>query len=72
MCAQKHEDQGTITLSQMDYLPMVIESFLVDRKSQGLSGETVKFYKKKRIAYDTITERFGCITENLGYCFRQD
>jgi site-specific recombinase XerD len=47
MCTQKIEDQGTITLSQMDYLPIVIESFLVDRKSQGLSGETVQFYKKK-------------------------
>src|SRR5690554_68836 len=47
MCAQKYEDQGTITFSQMDYLPIVIESFLVDRKSQGLSPETVKFYKKK-------------------------
>src|SRR5690349_14156317 len=47
MCAQKIEDQGTIILSQMDYLPILIESFLVDRKAQGLSGETVKFYRKK-------------------------
>jgi site-specific recombinase XerD len=47
MCAQKIEDQGTITLSQVDYLPILIESFLVDRKSQGLSGETVQFYRKK-------------------------
>src|SRR5215216_4496371 len=47
MHAQKIEDQGTIILSQMDYLPILIESFLVDRKAQGLSGETVKFYKKK-------------------------
>ncbi|HXD10053.1 MAG TPA: site-specific integrase, partial [Anaerolineales bacterium] len=47
MSALKREDQGTITLSQMDYLPILIESFLVDRKAQGLSGETVKFYRKK-------------------------
>jgi site-specific recombinase XerD len=47
MCALKIEDQGTITLSQMDYLPILIESFLVDRRSQGLSSETVHFYKKK-------------------------
>ena len=47
MCAQKIEDQGTITLLQMDYLPIVIDSFLVDRRAQGLSIETVQFYKKK-------------------------
>ena len=46
MCALKIEDQGTIKLSQMDYLPIVIDSFLVDRKSQGLSLETVQFYNK--------------------------
>ena len=47
MCALKIEDQGTITLSHMDYLPILIESFLVDRKAQGLSIDTVLFYKKK-------------------------
>jgi hypothetical protein len=47
MCALKIEDQGTINFSQMDYLPILIESFLVDRKAQGLSIETVKIYKKK-------------------------
>jgi site-specific recombinase XerD len=31
----------------MDYLPIVIDSFLIDRRAQGLSMETVKFYKKK-------------------------
>jgi site-specific recombinase XerD len=43
----KHQDQGIINLSQMDYLPIVIDSFLVDRKAQGLSGETLRFYQKK-------------------------
>ena len=47
MHAIKHQDQGTITLSQMDYLPILIESLLVDRKSQGLAGGTVQFYKKR-------------------------
>jgi site-specific recombinase XerD len=47
MCALKIEDQGTIALSQTDYLPILIDSFLVDRKAQGLSIETVHFYKKK-------------------------
>ncbi len=43
----KTQDQGTITLSQVDYLPIVIDSFLTDRKAQGFSGETVRFYQKK-------------------------
>ncbi len=47
MSALKIEDQGTIMLSQMDYLPIVIDSFLVDRRSQGLSVETILFYEKK-------------------------
>jgi site-specific recombinase XerD len=47
MCTQKIEDQGTIPLSQMDYSPIVIDSFLVHRKAQGLSGETIQFYQKR-------------------------
>jgi integrase/recombinase XerC len=47
MCALKIEDQGTIKLFQMDYLRILIESFLVDRKAQDLSGETIQFYQKK-------------------------
>ena len=43
----KLEDQGIIELSQMDYLPILIESFLIDRKAQGLSSETILFYQKK-------------------------
>jgi hypothetical protein len=47
MFARKTQDQGTIGFSQMDYLPILIESFLIDRKAQGLSIETVRIYKKK-------------------------
>ena len=47
MSTLKSQDQGIIKLSQMDYLPIVIESFLIDRKAQGLSGETIRFYQKK-------------------------
>ena len=47
MNTQKQQDQGIINLFQMDYLPILIDSFLVDRKAQGLSGETLKFYQKK-------------------------
>jgi len=47
MSALKNQDQGTIVLSQQDYLPILIESFLIDRRSQGLSPSTIDFYKKK-------------------------
>jgi integrase/recombinase XerD len=47
MHALKLQDQGTNTLSQIDYLPILIASFLTDRKSQGFAAETVKFYRKK-------------------------
>ena len=70
MCAQKHEDQGTITLSQMDYLPIVIESFLIDRRSQGLSDETIKFYKKKlnyfvKFCESQAVTQVGQLTQDL-------
>ena len=47
MFVLKAQDQGIIKLSQQDYLPILIESFLIDRKSQGLSPETIDFYTKK-------------------------
>ena len=31
MYALKSQDQGLITLSQQDYLPIMVESFLIDR-----------------------------------------
>ena len=36
MYSQKRDEQGTINLFQMDYLPILIDSFLVDRQAQGL------------------------------------
>lgn len=70
MCALKNEDQGTITLSQMDYLPILIESFLVDRKAQGLSAETVQFYKKKsnyfaKFCESQVVTQVGELTPHL-------
>ncbi len=56
MCAQKIEDQGTIKLSQTDYLPILIESFVIDRKAQGFSPETVRFYQKKLKYFSTFCE----------------
>jgi site-specific recombinase XerD len=47
MSVLKTQDQGIITLSQTEYLPILIESFLIDRKAQGLSSETILFYQKK-------------------------
>jgi integrase/recombinase XerD len=41
------KDQGIIPLLQEQYLPILIESFLIDRKAQGLSQETIRFYQKK-------------------------
>ncbi len=43
----KTQDQGINILAQQDYLEVLIESFLIDRKSQGLSPNTIDFYAKK-------------------------
>jgi site-specific recombinase XerD len=47
MFSPKTQDQGTIVVAQQDYLPILADSFLVDRQSQGLSPETISFYRKK-------------------------
>lgn len=47
MSVLKTQDQGTIVLSQQDYLPILVESFLVDRRAQRLSSGTIDFYRKK-------------------------
>ncbi len=47
MIASNHEDQGTILLSQQDYIPLMVESFLIDRKAQSVSPDTLSFYQKK-------------------------
>jgi site-specific recombinase XerD len=56
MSAQKRQDQGIITLSQSDYLPILIDSFLTDRKAQGFAGETVRFYQKKLRYFSTYCD----------------
>lgn len=50
MFSPKTQDQGTIVLAQQDYLPIVVDSFLIDRGAQGLSPDTISFYRK-RLAY---------------------
>lgn len=47
MSVFKTQDQGIIVLDQQDYLAILIESFLIDRRSQGLSPEAIDFYTKK-------------------------
>jgi site-specific recombinase XerD len=47
MNALKQQEQGINTLSQTDYLPILIDSFLIDRKLQGFAAATVEFYRKK-------------------------
>ena len=57
MYALKSQDQGLITLSQQDYLPIMVESFLIDRRSQGLSPDTIEFYTKKLQYFQKYCER---------------
>jgi hypothetical protein len=48
MSVLKTQDQGTIVLDQQDYLAILIQSFLIDRRAQGLSPETISFYKSRK------------------------
>ena len=57
MYALKTQDQGLITLSQQDYLPILVESFLIDRRSQGLSPDTIEFSTKKLQYFQKYCER---------------
>ena len=57
MCALNTQDQGLITFSQQDYLAILIESFLIDRRSQGLSPNTIEFYTKKLQYFQKYCER---------------
>jgi len=57
MSTLKTQDQGIIELLQTDYLPILIESFLIDRKSQGLSIETIRFYQKKLRYFEKYCDR---------------
>ena len=57
MYALKSQDQGLITLSQQDYLPIMVESFLIDRRSQGLSPDTIELYTKKLQYFQKYCER---------------
>ena len=57
MYALKSQGQGLITLSQQDYLPIPVESFLIDRRPQGLPPETIELYTKKLQYFQKYCER---------------
>lgn len=56
MSALNTQDQGTIVLSQQDYIPLMVESFLIDRRAQAVSTETLSFYQKKLKYFLTFCE----------------
>ncbi len=47
MFPAKTKSQGTIQVANDDYLPILVKSFLIDRRTQGLSGGTIEFCRKK-------------------------
>jgi len=47
MFPTKTENQRIINISNAEYLPVLVESFLIDRKTQGLARGTIEFYRVK-------------------------
>ncbi len=47
MISLNSQDQGTIILAQQDYIPLAVESFLIDRQAQSISSATLSFYRKQ-------------------------
>lgn len=43
----KIKSLGSTQIANDDYLPVLVKSFLIDRRTQGLSGGTVEFCRKK-------------------------
>jgi hypothetical protein len=41
------QDQGAIVLAQQDYIPLLVESFLIDRRAQTVAAATISFCQKK-------------------------
>jgi integrase/recombinase XerC len=50
------ENQRTISVSNAEYLPILVESFLVDRRTQGLARGTIEFYRTKLIVFQNFAE----------------
>jgi len=46
MFSSKIHEQTIMEFSQGEYIAVMVESFLVDRKSAGLSQHTLKFYRQ--------------------------
>jgi len=59
MFPPKKENQRTIevsTLHNVEYLPILVESFLLDRRTSGLARGTIEFYRKKLKYFLDFTE----------------
>lgn len=56
MSVLETQDQGAIVLAQQDYIPLIVEFFLVDRRAQAVSAETLSFYQKKLKYFWTFCE----------------
>jgi hypothetical protein len=58
MSALRTQDEGTIVLSQDDYLPIVVESFLVDRRAQVTKVATTQKYLNLALDLETTVGDF--------------
>ena len=56
MIALNSQDQGTIILAQQDHIPLIVQSFLIDRKAQSVSPDTISFYQKKLKSFLSFCE----------------
>jgi hypothetical protein len=70
------ENRRSINISAVDtaeYLPIIVEAFLLDRRTQRLTGGTIKFYQEKWKLFLDLSEShaFTQITELTPDYFRQ-
>jgi hypothetical protein len=50
------KDTNRLTLLQSDYLNSLAETFLLDRRTQGLSWKTIQFYRDKLKQFSAYCE----------------
>jgi hypothetical protein len=76
MFPTKTENQKIIEISALrsaEYLPILVESFLLDRRTTGLAGGTIEFYRKKLtlFLYYAESRALNQLTELTSDFFRQ-
>ncbi len=47
MIVLNSQDQGIMSLAQQDYVPLIVQSFLIDHKALRVSPDALSFYQKK-------------------------